>query len=170
MPVIRQKRGAPVLLFDRLIPRDQPGSRQGGDFRLRTARMGWREVYDRKQLEASVAEQLGWLLNTRVPISYAEMDARTRGGRRTTLDYGLPDLTVYRVDDASRTARLARHIAETIAIYEPRLGSPKVQLRPREGRSDVLVVEIGGDLMLGAVAVPVSFHFPMQFEGPRDGH
>lgn len=165
MPVVRHKRGAPVLLFDRLIPRGQ-----ASDFRLRVARMGWREVYDRKQLEASVAEQLGWLLNTRVPVSYAEMDARTRGGTRTTLDYGLPDLTVYRVDDASRTARLARHIAETIAIYEPRLANPRVQLRPRADRSDVLVAEIAGDLALGNVAVPVSFQFPMQFEGPRDGH
>jgi type VI secretion system lysozyme-like protein len=165
MPVVRHKRGAPVLLFDRLIPRGQ-----AGDHRLRSARMGWREVYDRRQLEASIAEQLAWLLNTRVPISYAEMEVRTREGRRTTLDYGLPDLTVYRVDDASRTARLARHIAETIAIYEPRLGNPQVQLRPREGRSDVLVAEIGGEMKLGNVAVPVSFQFPMQFEGPRHGH
>lgn len=169
MPVIRHKRGAPVLLFDRLIPRGQPGA-PASDFRLRTARQGWREVYDRKQLEASVAEQLGWLLNTRVPVSYAEMDARTRAGTRSTVDYGLPDLTVYRVDDASRTARLARHMAETIAVYEPRLGNPQVRLRPQEGRSDVLVAEIAGDLLLGSVTVPVSFAFPMQFEGPRDGH
>lgn len=170
MPVIRHKRGAPVLLFDRLIPRGQASGAQSGDYRLRAARMGWREVYDRKQLEASIAEQLSWLLNTRVPVSYAEMDARTRSGTRTTLDYGLPDLTVYRVDDAGRTARLARHIAETIAIYEPRLANPRVQLSPREDRSDVLVADIAGDLVLGSVTVPVSFAFPMQFEGPRDGH
>src|SRR6218665_1412937 len=100
MPVVRHKRGAPVLLFDRLIPRGQAIGAQAPDFRLRAARMGWREVYDRKQLEASIAEQLGWLLNTRVPVSYAEMDARTHAGTRTTLDYGLPHLTPYPPDDS----------------------------------------------------------------------
>lgn len=160
MATAHQKYGATALLFDRLIPR-----RTGND----AAAVAARQVYDIAELQASIAEQLGWLLNTRVPIDYETLDARTRAGVRSTVDYGLPDLTVYPVGDHAAMVRLIDHLSHTIALYEPRLLRPRIAIVSRDGRGDTLIAQIDGDVRIGLVVTPVTFTVPIRLKGETDG-
>lgn len=160
MPAARLEGHVPALLFDRLIA-PEPAAHAAGSAQ---------HFYDREALRASIRAQLGWLLNTRVPVEYATLDARTRAGTRTTIDYGLPDLTVYPIGDADAMARLARHLAETIALYEPRLAAPHVELLASPDRSDLLTVRIGGEIAIDATSEAAAFVFEISAEeGARHG-
>src|SRR4051812_2778163 len=125
-----QQHRVTALLFDRLVTRDRDGDS--------TESLAPPQTYGPEELKASIAEQLYWLLNTRVPIDYHTLDARTREGERSTVDYGLPDLTVYPVGDPAARAALCAHIAQTVAIYEPRLLRPQVSLSPSRSGADML--------------------------------
>jgi type VI secretion system lysozyme-like protein len=127
------------------------------------------QSYGEEGLRASIAEQLHWLLNTRVPIDYPTLDARTRQGLRSTVDYGLPDLSAYPVGEPDARARLHEHLAQTIALYEPRLLRPSVSLSPSDGRSDTLVAEVAGTIRIGLIETPVTFRFDIDTE-KRAGH
>jgi len=179
MPAGYQRRGAPTLLFDRLISREpsegRPGRTPPGDVydpvdvAAGRSRQGRRAVGE--ELRASIAEQLGWLLNTRVPIDFRTLDERTRRGTRTTVDYGLPDLTVYPVGDPEARDRLCAHIAQTVAWYEPRLADPRAAIVASEARGGVLVVAVAGTVTIGLVPTPVRFEIGVQIgEGGENGH
>jgi type VI secretion system lysozyme-like protein len=164
MAVVRHKRGATALLFDRLITREQAGDGAG------PKKVAHREVYDLAELRASIEEQLGWLLNTRVPLDYQLMEVRMRQGVRTTVDYGLPDLTVYPIGDSGAMVRLAEHLAQTIGVYEPRLRNPRVRILATAERGDLLTVEVAGEIRIGMVSEPVVFALPLHLESAGDGH
>lgn len=155
MPAAHLEGHVPALLFDRLISRDP------GDGRLPDPP---RQLYDRYDLVASIREQLGWLLNTRVPVDYETLDARTRLGARSTIDYGLPDLTVYPIGDAQAVARLAQHLAQAIALFEPRLQSPAVELFASPERSDLLMARVAGEIRIGLMVEAASFVFEISAE------
>lgn len=157
----KQRRGAPALLFDRLIARGQPEDGGGAG--------AVRGVYDVAELSASVGEQLGWLLNTRVPIDQRTLEARTAAGARSTIDYGLPDLSGYPRGDPSAMDRLAAHIGQTIRLFEPRLEQPRVRVAPIGERGDALDAEITGLVRVGTVAEPVAFRVPISLGGRGDG-
>jgi type VI secretion system lysozyme-like protein len=138
-----------ALLFDRLMTRevgDNPATI------LPTV-----QTFGEDELRASIGEQLHWLLNTRVPIDYHTLDERTRRGERSTVDYGLPDLTAYPFDDSEGRARLCAHLEQTIAIYEPRLLRPAVSLSRIASRSQGLVAEVAGAIRIGLAEAPVIF-------------
>lgn len=157
-----QQHRVTALLFDRLMRReaeDDPATI------LPTV-----QTYGEDQLRASIGEQLNWLLNTRVPIDYQTLDERTRRGERSTVDYGLPDLTVYPFDDPEGRARLCAHLEQTIAIYEPRLLRPAVSLLHIASRSQVLVAEVAGAIRIGLAEAPVIFRLGIGSEkGPGPG-
>lgn len=145
----------PALLFDRLMAKEQG---------LGGAPVPPHPVYDKAALLASIQEQLGWLLNTRVPIDYKTLEARTRSGARSSIDYGLPDLTVYPVGDAQAVTRLAEHLVETIAFFEPRLRAPGVRIFPTQGRGDSLTAEVSGEVRIGLMTEAASFIFEISVE------
>lgn len=158
----KQRRGAPALLFDRLVTREQPEDGRGA------ARV--RDIYDMAELTASIREQLGWLLNTRVPVDQATLEARAAAGARSTIDYGLPDLSGYPRGDAAAMARLAEHIGQTIRRVEPRLERPQVLVAPSEERGDQLDAEVAGCVRIGTVVEPVVFRLPISLGGRGHGH
>lgn len=161
MSAVHLEGHVPALLFDRLMAKEQG---------LDGAAVPPQPVYDKAALLASIEQQLGWLLNTRVPIDYQTLEARTRFGARSSIDYGLPDLTVYPVGDPQAVTRLAEHLVETIAFFEPRLRDPRVRIFPTRGRGDTLTAEITGEVRIGLMTEAASFVFEISVEeGARNG-
>jgi len=150
----------PALLFDRLLSKDEGAE---------GASAPPRHVFDKRALLVSIEEQLGWLLNTRVPVDYETLDARTQRGARTTIDYGLPDLTVYPIGDPDAMARLTRHLAQTIAVFEPRLRAPRVRIVPSGDRGDTLIAEVSGEVRVGLMTEAAAFVFEIGVEGSGNG-
>jgi type VI secretion system lysozyme-like protein len=144
-----QQHRVTALLFDRLMDRERRGDS--------TATVPPVQTYGEEELYESIGEQLRWLLNTRVPIDYHTLDERTRSGTRSTVDYGLPDLTVYPLNEPEARVRLCAHLVETIGIYEPRLLRPQVSLLPAASRGELLVVEVAGAIRIGLIESPVVF-------------
>jgi type VI secretion system lysozyme-like protein len=143
MASTRRTQGARALLFERL---GQPLDRSGAPAAVAC-------IHDAEGLRNSVREQLIELLNTRVPLDIETLEAR----ERTTIDYGLPDLSAFPLGDSNAMARLGRHIARTISVYEPRLCVRDVTLDPPAGRKGALVARVSGDIKVGAVVEPASF-------------
>jgi type VI secretion system lysozyme-like protein len=140
-----QQHRVTALLFDRLATRDRDGDS--------TETLPPVQTYGPEELSASIGEQLHWLLNTRVPVDYHTLDARTRRGERSTVDYGLPDLTAYPVGDPAARTLLCAHIAQTVEIYEPRLLQPRVSLLPIDPAADLARPPGTGTLRRRAVEV-----------------
>jgi len=79
------------------------------------------------------------------------------GRERTTIDYGIPDLSAFPPGDSDAMARLGRHIARTISVYEPRLRFADVTIEAPSGRRDALVARVSGNIEAGDIIEPVSF-------------
>jgi type VI secretion system lysozyme-like protein len=139
----RRTQGAPTLIFERLA---QPVDRRG-------ALKAVARIHDTEGLRDSVLQQLRYLLNTRVPLDIDTLEGR----ERTTIDFGIPDLSAFPLGNSDAMARLARHIARAISVYEPRLRVGDVTLEPFAGQRDGLVVRVSGGIEVGAVVEPVSF-------------
>jgi type VI secretion system lysozyme-like protein len=143
VPSARRTLGVPTLLFERLA---QPVDRWG-------ALKAVARVHDAEGLRDSVLQQLRDLLNTRVPLDIDTLEGR----ERTTIDYGIPDLSAFPLGNNDAMARLAGHIARTISVYEPRLRVSDVNLEPLAGKRDALVVRVSGDIDVGTIVEAVSF-------------
>lgn len=148
-----------MLLFDRLA-QTRPADRQGGSGAVP-------RMLDAEGLRASILGQLRALLNTRVALDIDTLEGR----ERTTIDYGLPDLSAFPVGNSEAMARLARHISRTIAVYEPRLQVRDVTMEALPGRRNALVARVGGSVRIGPMVVPVSFVIALGEEPgePDDG-
>jgi type VI secretion system protein ImpF len=148
--------GAPAPLFDRLIDNDpgNPSEAKG------------RRILDEPGLRASLKAELHCLLNTRAPIDADQLAER----RRTTIDYGLPDLSYFLSGAGRSRGELARLIEETIAAFEPRLLSPRAAISEAPDRREALIVKIAGKLAIGTVMQPVSFALalPAEVEAEAD--
>ncbi|MBK8174251.1 MAG: type VI secretion system baseplate subunit TssE [Rhodospirillales bacterium] len=137
--------GVPTPLFDRMMnDKGCDGEDHGAPSR----------ILDRPSLLASVARELERLLGTR-----ASVDAATLARRhpRSTLDYGIPDLSFFQLAGPDGAATMARHIVAAIAAYEPRLKRPRVTIEPSVDRRDGAVARIEGSLAMGSVIEPVVF-------------
>lgn len=110
-------------------------------------------MLDREGLAASIAHELDRLLNTRTPLAADELDRRPR----STLDYGLPDLSLFSPLNPRSEARLAELIAGTVAAFEPRLLRPQVTVERIGGPQRGLRATVAGDIVLDGIAEPVSF-------------
>jgi len=149
------------LLFDRLVRPEHAG-------RARDAKAQQvRHTYDGEGLEQSVLEQLRWLLNTRVAIDYQTLDTRNREGQRSTVDYGIPDLSAYSVGEQAAMQRLSEHLTRTIAIFEPRISDPKVTVGPADDRNQRLTVEVSGVAAAGMIVIPV--RYKIELGGAEEG-
>src|SRR5215469_17660726 len=138
----RRIQGAPALLFERLAdPIDRPGA---SDVPAR--------VHDTDGVRNSVLRQLRSLLNTRVALNIDTLEGR----ERTTIDYGIPDLSAFPLGNDDAMARLARHITRAISVYEPRLRVGDVTIEASAGQRHALVAHVSGRLEIGDVVEPVS--------------
>jgi type VI secretion system protein ImpF len=136
---------APALLFDRLAD-DDPATRYGQEKTPLRA-------LDGRALRDSLARELTDLLNTRAPFTAAELEGRAR----TTLEYGLPDVSSALPGSAAWRSEVAERMRAAIAAYEPRLRQPTVTVEPVEGRPAALWAHVRGTLEAGAAPVPVEF-------------
>ena len=110
-------------------------------------------MLDAAKLRTSVAAELERLLNTRLSIPTGQLPGR----ERSTIDYGIPDLSHYWPRDGDSTNNLERQIEQAIAAFEPRLLAPRARIvRPAEQR-DAIIVEVGGRLAIGTMMEPVAF-------------
>jgi type VI secretion system protein ImpF len=139
--------GAPALIFERLA---QPLDRHGVPTEVA-------RNHDTEALRVSVARELQSLLNTRVSLDIDTLEAR----ERTTIDYGIPDLSAFPLGNSDAILRLARHISRTISVYEPRLRVRDVTLEPLRGHRDAMLAHVSGNIEVGAIVEPVSFAIAM---------
>jgi len=154
MPGPRVTQGVRAPLFDRLAA-------DGG---------GHGPVLDRAGLQASIRRELDRLLNTRAPLAADRLGRRPRG----TLDYGLPDLSLFWPFDADSEVRLGQLIAATVAAFEPRLLNPRVTVTRAGNERGRLLATVTGSIALDGMVEPVSFPILLtdtveEDEGGADG-
>lgn len=130
-------------LFDRLVDRDPRLRREGRPLR----------TLSRADLRESVRRELERLLNTRVQLRLAELEAR----ERTVIDYGVPDFGNFSANNENHRNRLAAIVAVAIATYEPRLCDVQVILEVSPASADTLVGRIEANLVIESVREPLSF-------------
>lgn len=130
-------------LFDRLVDRDPRLRREGRPLRTLT----------RSDLRESVRRELERLLNTRVQLPLAELEAR----QRTVIDYGIPDFGNFMAKNEQHRKRLAAIVAEAIATYEPRLRDVRVHLDVSPASADSLIGRVAANLVTESVREPLSF-------------
>lgn len=140
----RRVAGARALLFERLVDLE-PGRPEMGLRRF--------VVHDAEGLKRSVAYELERLFSTRVAIEIESLEVR----QRSTIDYGIPDLSAFPLRDPDAEQRLARHLEKAIAHYEPRLEGATVVLRRPGNPPDALVAHISGSLAVGEEVERVDF-------------
>lgn len=133
--------GARAPLFDRLT---KPGAE---------AEVTPFRVLDKGALVESVIRELDRLLNTRAPLL-----AETPGeGERTTLDYGVVDVSAYSPAGRDDQLRLRQVLASAISAFEPRLRNVRINVEGRSGYGNGLKVTVSGRVVCGSIAEPVSF-------------
>jgi type VI secretion system lysozyme-like protein len=146
--------GAAAPLFERLTDLDPASDSEPRPLRVLTP----------EALKESVARELDRLLNTRAPVAAELLGKR----RRSTIDYGIPDLSLFAPRDFDSESRLAETLREAIAAYEPRLADPQVRIAPAS-ENGAFVVHVDGGLRLGTVIEPVSFAVSVQRGSERYG-
>jgi type VI secretion system protein ImpF len=145
IPGPRRISGVRALLFERLADERHPDPHDPVPPPDR--------LLDREALRRSIGVELDRLFNTRAPVDAETLDQR----RRSTVDYGIPDLSLYSPQDPQSVALLARHLTGVVEIYEPRLDRSKVTVVPDPDRAGKLIAEISGLLPLGDEVESVSF-------------
>jgi type VI secretion system lysozyme-like protein len=147
--------GVRALLFDRLADERHPDPYDPAPPPDR--------LLDREALRRSVGIELDRLFNTRAPVDADTLDQR----RRSSVDYGIPDLSLYAAHDPIMVARLAKHLTVAVEIYEPRLLEPMVTVVPSPERAGRLIAEISGRLVLDDEIEAASFRLTL---GGEDDH
>ena len=145
MPGPRVTQGVRAPLFDRLAANAAGAADRTAD--------GAPRMLDREGLSASLRRELDRLLNTRTPLAADELGRRPR----STLDYGLPDLSLFWPNLADSEAQLAALITDTVAAFEPRLLRPRVAVERAGNERARLRVVVSGEIMLDGMVEPVTF-------------
>lgn len=110
-------------------------------------------LYGKTELMASIERELDALFNTRAPVSAEILEQRTR----TTIDYGIPDLSLYSSADADARTALAAQLTRAVTAYEPRLSGPVIKVLENPGRERQVVALVEGTVRLGTLVEHVSF-------------
>lgn len=122
-------------------------------------------IYDSEALLASIQRELSDLFNTRAT---ADVEALARR-RRSTIDYGIPDLSLHSASDVFTPAVLAEQLREGILAFEPRLAEPAVDVLPHATLPRRLIARISGVLPLERIRERVSFEINLG-GGPESDH
>jgi type VI secretion system lysozyme-like protein len=136
-----QSGGVRALLFERLSGCEPGSPPEARPFR----------VHDGEALRASVAREVGRLLNTRVPPP-----APGPAGR-TVVDYGLADWTPAHALDPGARAALEAEARRSIEAFEPRLRRVQVRAETVTGRERTLLIRIDAVLAVDGGEEPFSF-------------
>ncbi len=140
-------------VLDRLIAPPRPG-------RGSLDSVGARELY------ASVARDLDWLLNTKRWLQQPLQSCPEAND--SLLTYGLPDLSTYSWRNPADSAAICRLLEETIRRFEPRLRARTVQVKPLPP-GDVddfrLRFRIDAVLHVEPIRAPVSFDTEVDLGG-----
>ncbi len=142
------------LLFERLT-----GIAAGGDDAMAEG-----ALYGKTGLMASIERELDALFNTRAPVAADVLDKRTR----TTIDYGIPDLSLYSVEDSDARSVLAAQLTRAVSAYEPRLHAPKVRVLPHPMRERQLIAAVEGTIRLDTLIEHVSFRIALPGHTDQD--
>lgn len=146
--------GVRASLIDRLIDNDPSVSREIHPFR----------TLSRKELRASVARDLLWLLNTRTSIP----ESLFLGKELTVIDYGIPDFGKSSPANPDDHEFLVKTITKAVSAFEPRLRNVRVSVRGAVGKSPLdggrggtpeksLYISIEAVIVIDMAREPVSF-------------
>jgi len=121
-----------------------------------------------RELAASVARDLDWLLNTKrwLPDELEDLPE----ANRSILCYGLPDLSTFSWRNPGDATAIARLLEETIRRFEPRLRERSIKVTPLDGNDADdfrLRFRIDAVLEVEPVQVPVSFDTDIDFDASR---
>jgi type VI secretion system protein ImpF len=143
--------GAAAPLFERLTDLDPEVDTEAQPLRMLSP----------AALRQSVARELDRLLNTRAPVAADILAARPR----STIDYGIPDLSLFGLRDFDSETRLAEVLRQAIETYEPRLSQPQVRIERSTRQNGALIIHVDGELHLGSMIEPISFAVSVQGTG-----
>jgi type VI secretion system protein ImpF len=73
------------------------------------------------------------------------------------IDYGVPEVTPYMMNNAGESGALAKFLVDSIAAFEPRLANVRVELVRAQPSLQRLEVRVDADLVAGRLWEPVSF-------------
>ncbi len=152
MSVYRRSHGARPLIFERLVQAGHDIGRDGGNA---TPPAGL--LHDQQALRASIACELADLFNTRVPVAIDDLESRDR----STIDYGIPDLSAFPVGEHAAMTRLAQHLRDAIIAYEPRIRRPSVAIQRSAAQPGPLVAVVSGTIELHMMRTQVMFELPL---------
>lgn len=152
MRPLRTKKGDLAPLFDRLSDEDPGVSSEPVP----------RRFLDLDGLADSVQREIHTLLNTRCGWGEDEIDYDQRG----VPDFGLVDLSHLYTGSLTDRQKIARHVARTIAAYEPRLVKVAVTVEAIQKETGTLQLQISGGLRFGDGVEPISF--PVRIDGTAE--
>jgi type VI secretion system lysozyme-like protein len=132
--------GLRVPLFDRLVDSAPEVRKEHTPLR----------IYGREALFASIARDLGRLLNTR-----SNLPSMTP--QPTVLDYGIPDFSHIAASDELSQRGLAETIRQAIQNFEPRLEEVVVTFARDPSSTLQLLAFIAGKVRLGTHIEPITF-------------
>jgi type VI secretion system protein ImpF len=108
---------------------------------------------ERPDIRAAVSRDLGWLLNTRTPLTAEEFDTR----ELTVIDYGVPDFGKGTPESFKDQKLRAALTEKAIRVFEPRLQDVKVTIEAEMKGERTLRMIIEAVMVADDVRVPVSF-------------
>jgi type VI secretion system lysozyme-like protein len=144
-----------ALLFERLTE-----AGPGGDVPRNST-----PAETRAQVEASVAREIGALLNTRISKDVDKIEP----AERTVLDYGLPDYSGMSALSGSDRQAIARATERAIRAFEPRLANPRVTIVEENVGSRSLDYRITGTLVVNNVPAMHAFTLAMTAAADENG-
>jgi len=164
-PVGRAGDRSPTVWGPRTVEATRPllFERLAGDYADGAGRLPASELYGKPELLASIERELGHLFNTRAPVNVETLDRR----RRSTIDYGIPDLSLYGPGDGPARLTLAQQLTRAVAAYEPRLMEPAVTIADHPDRERQLVAVIAGTIQLDRIIERVSFRIDLPNRAER---
>jgi type VI secretion system protein ImpF len=109
-----------------------------------------------EELKATVARDVEALLNTRTPLSEADLETLPEC-KYSVLTYGLQDFSGLSLASYYDRSFICRSIQQAIAWHEPRLQDVKVSLELKEQTSSALYFAIQALLVVHPAEEPVSF-------------
>jgi len=121
-----------------------------------------------RELAASVARDLDWLLNTK-RWQPDDLEGFPEANQ-SILCYGLPDLSTYSWRNSGDATAIARLLEETIRRFEPRLRARSVKVTPLEANDTDdfrLRFRIDATIEIEPIRMPVSFDTDVDFDASR---
>jgi type VI secretion system protein ImpF len=137
-------RSAAIPLFQRLCARN--------------GETGDAAAFDAAGLQASIANEIASLLNTRSSLTMAEF-LKCQG---TVLDFGIPDFSSLSCRSTEDLTTVSQAVQHAIALFEPRLSHTQVvALQDDSGHRGQAKLQISGAVRLGMTLRRVDFDIPV---------